>query len=62
MFDIIYMMLIFVSFINIKINGLNCFFDDYIDLKNTSCVRGIFVWMIFFRHFKEYCIIKNGNC
>ena len=47
MFDIIYMI-------------LNSFFDDYINLKNTNCIRGIFVWMIFFRHFREYCITKKG--
>ena len=61
MFDIIYMILIFLSLINIKIKGLNCFFDDYIEIKNTNCVRGIFVWMIFFRHFREYCITKKGK-
>ena len=60
MFDIIYMILVFLSLINIKIKGLNSFFDDYINLNNTNCIRGIFVWMVFFRHFREYCITKKG--
>lgn len=60
MFDIIYLILCILSLINIKIKGVNSFFEDYIDLNNTNCIKGIFVWMIFFRHFLEYSNKKKG--
>lgn len=50
MVDLIYLILCLLSLININIKGLNSFFYDYIDLNSTKPVKGIFVWMIFFRH------------
>ena len=59
MIDLIYLMLWALSLNNMKMKGLNSFFDDYIDLENTLPVKGIFVWMIFFRHWSGY-IKKRG--
>lgn len=54
MVNLIYIILCVLSFININIKGINSFFYDYIDLENTKPVKGIFVWMIFFRHCMDY--------
>ena len=62
MLDLIYLILNLLSYFNIKIKGPNSYFDDYMDLENTNAIKGIFVWMIFFRHFTEYLnynLIKN---
>lgn len=59
MVDLIYLILCLLSLININIKGMNLFFDDYMNLDSTKSIKGIFVWMIFFRHFKEYIIKKN---
>lgn len=61
MVDIIYFILCLLSFINVNIKGLNSFFYDYMDLNSTKYIKGIFVWMIFFRHSTEYFVIKNIN-
>ena len=54
MVNLIYLILSLLSLIRINIKGLNCFFYDYMDLDNTNSLKGIFVWMIFFRHCCEY--------
>ena len=54
MIDVIYTLLCLLSFIKIHIKGLNSFYDDYMDLDNTKAIKGLFVWMIFFRHFSQY--------
>ena len=54
MIDFIYLILCILSFSNINIKGLNSFFNDYMLLENTSSIKGIFVWMIFFRHYTDY--------
>ena len=62
MLDLVYLILSLLSYINIKVKGFNTFFDDYMDLENTSAIKGLFVWMIFFRHFTgylKYYTIKN---
>ena len=43
-----------LSINNISFKGYNDFFNDYIDLKNTFSVRGVFVWMIIFFHYEIY--------
>lgn len=48
--DLIFFILTFFSFINSNIKCGNKFFNDYMDLENTNNIKGIFVWMIFFRH------------
>ena len=52
--DLIYLILIILSIININIKCGNQYFNDYMDLENTNNVKGIFVWMIFFRHSYDY--------
>lgn len=58
--DLIYLILIFLSFINVNFKGKNNYFNDYMELKNTYSIRGIFVWMIFFRHYTGY-YPRNNN-
>ena len=52
--DLIFLVLTFLSLINANIKCGNKFFNDYTDLENTNNVKGIFVWMIFFRHSTSY--------
>ena len=52
--DVIFLVLTFLSLINANIKCGNKFFTDYMDLENTSNVKGIFVWMIIFRHSTGY--------
>ena len=52
--DIIFFILISLTLINIKIKGSNQFFQDYMDLKNTYPIKGIFVWLIILSHYKSY--------
>ena len=54
MLDLIYFLLCLLSFINIDIKGQNSFYNDYLELDSANYVKGIFVWMIFFRHFIGY--------
>jgi len=48
-----------LSINNASLKGHNDFFKDYIDLKNTFSVKGIFVWLIFLRHYIQYYKRKN---
>ena len=48
-----------LSINNASLKGYNDFFIDYIDLKNTFSVKGIFVWMIIFKHYSGYFKRKN---
>ena len=43
-----------LSINNASLKGHNDYFSDYIDLNNTFSVKGIFVWIIFFRHYIQY--------
>ena len=52
--DLIFLILSFLSLINANIKCGNKFFTDYMDLENTYNVRGVFVWMIVFRHSTGY--------
>ena len=57
--DIIFVILFLLSFININIKGINNFFYDYMELKNTNSVKGIFVWLIILSHYKNYYVTKK---
>ena len=57
--DIYFFFLIFLSIINIGLKGNNNFYNDYMDLKYTNPLKGIFVWLIILRHYYTY--IKNKN-
>lgn len=61
MIDFIYLILCILSFININIKGFNSFYNDYMLLENTSSIKGIFVWMIFFRHYTGYLNKQKTN-
>lgn len=52
--DIAFLILCLLTIVNIKIKGFNQFFVDYMDLKNTNNIKGIFVWMILIKHYSEY--------
>ena len=52
--DIIFFILCFLSTINMSFKCLNCFFTDYMDLNNTSSIKGIFVWIIVLQHYRGY--------
>lgn len=54
MLDLIYFLLCLLSIINVDIKGQNSFYYDYMELDSANYVKGIFVWMIFFRHFIGY--------
>ena len=55
-----YFLLFLLSLINVKIKGTDDFFKDYMSLKNTSNIRGIFVWMILINHYKSYYYKKKN--
>ena len=52
--NLIFLILFFLSVINISIKGINDFFFDYMNLKNTNSIKGIFVWMIILSHYTGY--------
>jgi hypothetical protein len=58
--DIIFFILIALTLINIKIKDSNQFFDDYMDLKNTLPIKGIFVWFIILSHYKSYYKVNKN--
>ena len=51
--------LCFLSTINIKLKGYDDFFSDYMDLENTNCIKGVFVWLIIFCHKLGYGVQKK---
>jgi len=52
--DIFFAILIILSINDMNANGLNKFNQDYMDLKYTSSLRGIFVWLIILSHHNSY--------
>ena len=54
MVNLIYFILCLLSVINLNVKFFNKFFEDYMNINNTNQIKGIFVWMIFFRHCTEY--------
>jgi hypothetical protein len=52
--DIFFAILIILSINDMNVNGLNKFNQDYMDLKYTSSLRGIFVWLIILSHHNSY--------
>ena len=57
--DYFFFILCFLSILNSKIKGSDKFFIDYMNVENTNCVRGIFVWLIIFIHKTSYGVEKN---
>lgn len=59
MMDYFFFILCLLSLNNLKIKGINEFFEDYLNLENTNSIKGIFVWLIMFAHKLEYIDNKN---
>ena len=59
MIDYFFFLFCFLSVLNIKIKGIDNFFNEYMDLENTNAIKGIFVWLIIFHHKTIYGINKN---
>ena len=52
--NLIFLILFLLSIINIDIKGIDNFYNDYMELKNTNSIKGIFVWMIILSHYISY--------
>ena len=59
MIDYFFFIFCFLSILNLRVKGLDDFFNDYMKLDNTSSIKGIFVWLIIFCHKIKYGINKN---
>jgi fucose 4-O-acetylase-like acetyltransferase len=57
--DLIFLILCLLSIINLRLKGFNNFFVDYMELKNTNNIKGVFVWMIILSHYSRYYETKN---
>lgn len=54
MVNLIYLILCLLSLFKLNVKFFNKFFYDYMNINNTNQIKGILVWMIFFRHCTEY--------
>jgi len=67
MLDYFFFIFFILSIAKIEIKGKDKFFYDYMELNNTNAIKGIFVWLIIFRHktaygnFEKYLFIKISN-
>lgn len=52
--DLVFLILCQISIVNVKFKGVNDFYYDYMNLKYTSQIKGIFVWMIILYHNRIY--------
>ena len=50
--DLVFLIFCFLSIIHIDVQDKDKFFNDYMDIKYTNPLRGIFVWIIGFYHYK----------
>ena len=57
--DLFFIIFCLLSIFNIKIKGSDNFFHDYMELDDTNCIKGIFVWLILFCHKRNYGNNKN---
>ena len=57
--NLIFFILFLLSIININVKGNKNFYYDYMEIKNTNSIKGIFVWMIILSHYKSYYRTKN---
>ena len=56
--DLKFLILIILSMINIDIKGLNKYYMDYMDIKYTNSIKGVFVWIIILQHYRSYYTIN----
>ena len=59
MLDIFFIIFCCLSIFNAKIKGIDNYFSDYMELDNTNCIKGIFVWLIIFCHKRNYGNKRN---
>ena len=52
--DLVFVILCLISINNLKFKGINLYLTDYMDAKNTSQIKGIFVWIILLSHYRGY--------
>lgn len=52
--DLILLCVVILVFINVKINFTVGYLDTYLKKSQTNAVNGVFVMLVFLRHFKEY--------
>jgi hypothetical protein len=57
--DIAFFIFFLLAINNMSLKGYNNFYKDYLDLKNTTSVRGLFVMLTFFFIIIEIKIIKK---
>ena len=50
--DLVFLIFCLLSIIHIHLQCKDKFFNDYMDIKYTNPLRGIFVWIIFFHHYR----------
>lgn len=56
----LYIFLLFVVVCLFKIKFNKNGYTDYMDIKQTTCIRGIFAIIIFFSHFNKYTQLTNS--
>ena len=54
MVDLFFTIFWFLTVFGVKIKGIDNFFFDYMELEDTNCIKGIFVWLIIFCHKISY--------
>ena len=59
MLDLFFIIFCILSIFSIQIKGKDDFFSDYMELDETNCIKGIFVWLIIFCHKKNYLYKKK---
>lgn len=52
--DLILLCVVIMSFINVKINFSRGYLNTYLKRVQANAVNGVFVMLVFLRHFKEY--------
>lgn len=67
MLDYFFFIFFILSIAKFEIKGKDNFFYDNMELNNTNAIKGIFVWLIIFRHktaygnYEKYLFIKINN-
>ena len=54
MLDLFFIIFCCLSVLGIKIKENDNFFSDYMELDDTNCIKGVFVWLIIFCHKTGY--------
>ena len=54
MLDLFFIIFCCLSVLGIKIKENDSFFSDYMELDDTNCIKGVFVWLIIFCHKTGY--------